>query len=398
MNLTYNKNNLLIIFLFIIIIFINFRYVYITGAQHDYLSNLKMWQSVIDGHSPWSLHGVWFGPIFWLIGYLSALHPLLPKILGFVLWNFIFVTISLRAKYNLPIILFFFLILNSPNFWVEIFKWGHLESVMCFFILFSFIFFEKEKFLLSGIFFGLGVCFKFTPIIILPFLCINLLNSKKILDRINYKFLISFLFTFALIYLISVLIWDLRAITNFINMGLVRSENLSFFRFLRGEFSPLPVRSIEIYGKNIPDIISFISYPILAIIYSLIFFKFYYFKIDRINSILLASLLVPVLYKSSYTQYFTLYFVLLLFYFKYLKNYSLDEFLKNHFITLLPLVIVTFHNFIHSYATHIYLDQGEDPFWGGGNFGVLKLDEWIGLIALFFFIPALNHFYRNRYS
>lgn len=82
MNLTYNKNNLLIIFLFIIIIFINFRYVYITGAQHDYLSNLKMWQSVIDGHSPWSLHGVWFGPIFWLIGYLSALHPLLPKILG----------------------------------------------------------------------------------------------------------------------------------------------------------------------------------------------------------------------------------------------------------------------------------------------------------------------------
>ena len=96
-------------------------------------------------------------------------------------------------------------------------------------------------------------------------------------------------------------------------MGLVRSENLSFFRFLRGEFSPLPVRSIEIYGKNIPDIISFISYPILAIIYSLIFFKFYYFKIDRINSILLASLLVPVLYKSSYTQYFTLYFVLLLF-------------------------------------------------------------------------------------
>jgi len=396
MSFVSNKKNIFLIILFGIIFIINFRYSYITGAQHDYLSNLKMWRSVIDGASPWSLHGVWHGPIFWFTGYFSGLHPLLPKILGFLFWNVIFILICLRANYKLPTIFFFFVIMNSPNFWVEIFKWGHLESIVCFFILISIIYFEKNKFVLSGTFFAIGVCFKLTPIIILPFFCINTKDTKNIFERLNYNFTSSFLAVFILIYLISILIWDSRAVTNFVNMGLVLSENLSFFRYLRGEFSPIPSFSLEVYGQTIPDAISYISYPIMGILYFVLFLKFFLNKIDRVNSILLASLLIPVLYKSSYTQYYTLYFVLVLFYFNYLKSYSLDEFLNKHFVVLLPLVIVTLHNFIHSYATHIYFGQ-EDPFWGGGSYGYFKLNEWIGLLALIFFIPALNHFYKNKY-
>jgi len=393
-----NHKNIYFYIIIFILILLNFRYTFITGAQHDYKTNVGMWLQVIDGAIPWSLYGVFHGPLFWVVGLLCKYHILLPKIMSFVIWNVIFFILIQKIKYKKTLVIFYFVYLNSPNFWIEIFKWGHLETFMCFFTLLSLILHEKQKYILSGFFLSTAICFKIIPIILIPFLSINKIKENNYIKTINLKFTFSLIFLTCLIYLLSILFWDISAITSLIKIGYVKSENLSFFRFLRGEYSPISPISIILVGKEIKDILSFISYPILILGYTVIFFKYFYGSINRSNAILLASLLLPVIYKSSYAQYYTLYFVLLLYYIKNLGNINLELLIEKHMVTFLPLIIVTFHNFFYSFAFHIYQNIGEDPIWGGGSFGYFKIDEWIGALALLFFVPALMHFYKNKFK
>ena len=71
---------------------------WLTGPRHDYLAYQVHWQHILDGGRPWLDHagqfnGNAYGPAYWLLAWLWAIHPLVPKLLftaascWFVLWR-----------------------------------------------------------------------------------------------------------------------------------------------------------------------------------------------------------------------------------------------------------------------------------------------------------------------
>jgi hypothetical protein len=377
---------------------LNLKYTFITGAQHDYAGGLGIWKMVIAGKNPWDLHGIFYGPLWFLFGSLAKFHDLLPKLINFFFWNFTLIIILKKSRKSFFIKIFIFFLFNSPNFWIEIYKFGHFEGVLMFFIILSITFFEKKKYYTSGFLFGIAVCYKLTPLLIALFFIFKPLEKNIYKLKINYNFLISFFIIIFLVYFVTIVIYDFSAISNLIRIGFVKSEHMSFFRFLRGDFSPLEPIYIDIFNKKNVEVISFISYVIIALIFLKIFINFIKKKINLINAILFISLLVPFLYKSGYVQYFTLHFVILFYYFSKIRQTNIEAFFSKYLIFLLQLAFVTYFNFFHAYALHIFTDLGPDPVWGGGDFGKLRINEWAGFLGLFFIVPPLICYYRNSFK
>jgi len=77
---------------------------------------------------------------------------------------------------------------------------GHLDIVMVFFLLLCLLFFYKEKYILSGVFFGAAVLSKLIPIVLLPLFLFYLFLKKENGFRKSGSFLISFLLTITFFY------------------------------------------------------------------------------------------------------------------------------------------------------------------------------------------------------
>lgn len=393
------KNKKYFIFFGFLLTLLNLRFTFISGAQHDYAAVLNISKEIINGANPWNLHGNFYGPLLWALSYLTKFHDLLPKIINFLMWNGALLIILNKTKKNFFIKFFIFCLFNSPNFWIEIFKFGHFEGVLAFLAVSSLMFYQKKRYFISGFLIGLSICFKLTTLIIVPFLIFISFSKKNFFKvKINYNFLIGLFFTMITIYFFTIILYDFNSVTNLIRIGFVKSEHMSIFRFLRGEFSPFPLITLDILSYKKIEVISFISYPIILLCFFVIFYRFLDSKIDLKNSLLFITLLVPFLYKSGYAQYYTLHFIILFYYFADLRKVNIEKFVEKYLILLLPLFFVTYFNFIYAYEFHIYNDSGQDPVWGGGNFGFLKIQEWAGLLSLFFIIPALIFYYKNKFK
>lgn len=396
--MTLNKNYL--IFIGFVLTLLNLRFTFITGLQHDYVAVVQMSKEIINGANPWDLYGNFYGPLIWALTYLTKFHDLLPKIINFFMWNGALLIVLNKIKNDFFLKFFIFCLFNSPNFWIEIFKFGHLEGVLGFLVVSSLMFYQKKNYIISGFLIGLSICFKLTSLIIVPFLIFTSFSKKDLFKvKINYNFLISFFLTVATIYLFTILIYDFKSVSNLIKIGFVKSEFMSFFRFLRGEFSPIPIITIDILNYKKIEVISFLSYPLILLFFFIIFYKFLDTKIDLKNSLLFITLIVPFLYKSGYAQYYTLHFIILFYYFAELPELKIKEFFENYSILLLPLFFVTYFNFINAYEYNMFWGRdGKDPVWGGGNFGSLKIQEWAGLLSLFVTIPSLICYYKNKFK
>lgn len=77
---------------------------------------------------------------------------------------------------------------------------GHLDIVMVFFLLLCLLFFYKNKYFLSGLFFGAAVLSKLIPIVLLPLFLFYLFSRKEGGLRKSGSFLISFLLTIFFFY------------------------------------------------------------------------------------------------------------------------------------------------------------------------------------------------------
>jgi alpha-1,6-mannosyltransferase len=85
----------------------------------------------------------------------------------------------------------------NPLFLIELFGSGHNESIMIFFTLLSYLFFQRKRFFLTGFVLACAVQVKIIPILLFTFLIISLLQKKA------FKNIISLIASFILVNTIS---------------------------------------------------------------------------------------------------------------------------------------------------------------------------------------------------
>lgn len=395
------RNALLVSGFFITIL--SFVYTYITGYQHDYAWYIVFWEQIFSGSNPWSAKGQLYGPGVAFYGLTFNIHVILPKMINTLIWFILFYLLTKKIEDNFLLKFFIFCLMLSPNFWIEYFKFGHFEAYMCLLLYFSLLFFEKNNFILSGVFLAVLVATKFNMVALVPFFCINknYKNEKifsKFYNNINLTFLTSFIACLILIYGVSIIIWDKSLIANLFNIVETDSGHISIFRALRGEFSFIPSLYINWLGFNNFNIIANLSLLILIFFLIYTFLIFYLKKISFLQALITISLIVPSFYKSSYAQYFSIYFFLVFIFLSDLKKENFSIIFQKTFILLLPLIFVTFFNFIHAYEYAIFVDQIKIPTFGNDTnyMGFLKIQEWYGYASVLFLFWPIYHLLKNK--
>jgi hypothetical protein len=214
------------------------------GPIHDYYFYLQMWYEVRQGHDPWFLvvgqNGIVplnaYGPLFNLLAALMWIVPLAPKLLFayayilFSVWQIKSFTTSRRPT-GISMVMLTALFWN-PFPWIEIAIRGHFDILVALFCLGAIRAWTRGHDFRSGICLGLGVLLKFSPVVLLPFLALDR-------GRLRPRFLCVAVATIALGLGLSYAFWGRSTLSPLTFAATRRSNCLSIFRYLRGEYSLL---------------------------------------------------------------------------------------------------------------------------------------------------------------
>jgi hypothetical protein len=312
---------------------------FIVGANHDYISYQLHWDQIAQGGDAWlgfpsnQLNA--YGPVHLLFAPLYALHPLLPKMVFVLFWllsSFFIINWGFKNKtgpQKLKRTIYFLLIF--PFLWRMTVDRGFNDIVIAVSILMSIHFKHKSDFK-SSTFLALGVLLKLIPLVILPFFILEYRTGRTFLKRfeINWRYLFYFIGWILLAYGISYFIWGEQVLEPFTYMNDRYSKQLSIFRFLRGDFSPL-----HLFMDN-PDLD---RWSVYATAISLIFY-FVYTKIiknqyQNQNLILGALVITFSLFKVGHIQFFTcIFFIVPYMYITYDFSNKIYKSLKYYLIWL----------------------------------------------------------------
>ncbi len=179
-----------LIFILLTITAITFRIILFNFQSRDFIKFLNPWLNYFrnngglkaiarypgDYNAPYVL-------ILALLSYLPFKNIYLIKIIS-IIFDFLLALASGYLGYYLSKnkkigLLTYALVLFIPQFIMNGAMWGQCDSIYTFFIIISLIYFLKEKYLLSFIFFGISFAFKLQSVFILPLYIILYFSQKK---------------------------------------------------------------------------------------------------------------------------------------------------------------------------------------------------------------------------
>lgn len=332
----------------ILVIIANYLLAFVSPPLHDYLFYQNDWDKISNGEFITTT----YGPIYYLLAFLYKIHPKLPHLLSLTSWalsSCYILNLFLYKNFRQKLILIWILLFINPLFIFYISYYGSIDGFLISFLLFGIVFYDKRQHLKSSIMLSLGILLKLIPLFIIPFL---LFRQKK-----NHFLLLVYLTIFIFFgFLISYIFFDINFVTNFSLQAHRLSVTLSFFRFLRGDFSP-----IHLFSAN-PNL-DFIS--IYLIIGSLLFLFFIHIKYNfnyLISTALALTLTLSLHIVGNHQYYISLIYV---FIFLIYKNSQINFILKKHwvkvltlpiFISLIPLIEFLIRKINFSFKRNYYDD------------------------------------------
>jgi alpha-1,6-mannosyltransferase len=169
----------------------------------------------------------------------------------------------------------------------------HLEAILIFFLLFSFLLLSNQKLLSSGVTFALAVCVKLVPLIFLP----------AILPKAGWKKVILFYFTVGMTCVVLFLpLWDTEVITGF-------QKSLGYY-FSKFEFNASIYYLVRAwgywyYGYNIVGSVGWKLGGICFILIMVISTRQWWYKRKQ-KSEMQASDITPIIKNRSQYNYFSI--------------------------------------------------------------------------------------------
>lgn len=277
----------------------------IIGPVHDHSAYVLHWSAILQGSDPWNLgEGIAknaYGPLYNALALLYAINPYIPKIAFCIAWlgASYYIINTFRQKYGeQPMILLagIFAVFLNPFFLIMIVVYGSMDIWPAVFCLGAIVFRIQRRFFLSGLILGMGVLFKFYPIVLLPFLMIDE-------RRFRFSLLASCAGTIILGFSISVWVWGMSTFSPLLFATDRPSKALSIFRFLRGEYSPLH------YFTDNPNLDAYSSSAV--VLFLLIVFYFAWSrKIETSLAAILGLLTTLTFYKVGHHQFYIALFLM----------------------------------------------------------------------------------------
>jgi hypothetical protein len=277
----------------------------LSGSRQDYAFHLQMWSEVRLGHDPWYL-GVGndpinaYGPLFNLLAVLTWINPLAPKLVFawayvlFAAWQ----TRDLADRHpGVLRLLGVFAWFWNPFAWVEIAHFGHFDILVALASLAAVRARARDRDILSGVCLGLGVLLKYIPIVLLPFLILDV-------GRFRFRLLLAALVTIGLGLGLSYEVWGTATFRPLAYAATRASTRLSIFKFLQGRYSPLQG---VVYPVQIDSWSTLIQFLALLRAWSWCRLK----GIDPAASAVLAVLTTLLFYRVGFPQYQMVLFVLI---------------------------------------------------------------------------------------
>ena len=284
---------------FLILLFLALMIALSSGFQVDYRSYLQIWGRVTDGLNPWIFKtgestGNNYGPAYNLLALFAYLHPLLPKCFFVFLWIGTIAWLDRLSMVDEHLdfrkrILIWLLILVNPYFWRQIPLSAHFDILVATCCLGAIHCQKVRREILAGIWLGMGILFKFIPIVLLPFLCVQ---NRRIRPKTLVACSALVILTFAVCYIL----WGDGVFHPLFYAGAQASERHSIYRFLRGEFSPL-----RLFMEN-PNV-DFISLPSIVILGVVLFFLHIKHNLETSAISLMMLIGVLLLYNLGHSQY-----------------------------------------------------------------------------------------------
>ena len=282
----------------------------VSGPRQDYVAFLEIWEAVWQGRDPWWVHETWgyplnaYGPLFNVLA-LPAIEPVGPEA-------------GLRAgvlplRGDLPqawpgargrqlgdfpawgLLAW----LWGPFAWVEVAYYGHFDVLVAIACVAAVSWSCRGREVLAGASLAIGFLLKLIPVVIVPFLALDLAGR-----RVRWRLLAGVLVPIVLVYGASFLVWGPATFRPF-RFGYERGSTLlSIFRFLRGEASPLR----RFVGNSGLDAW---STPCLAVSGLAVFAACQWRHTDAATSAILAVLTTLLFYQVGFIQYQMILYLLM---------------------------------------------------------------------------------------
>ena len=278
----------------------------LAGKRHDYFYFVGQWSLTMNGGDPWAqgLENVeenpGYGPLFNVFAPLAEIYELLPKVLFTGAWLGTAIAVArlfqhdARVRRFAPFVLAYFVL--NPYFWIEIPLYGHFDILPSAATLASVHLLLRGTERRSGAALAVGMLLKVVPVCALPFLIAW--------SRRRWKALVlGFTSVVVVVEAVAYAIWGTHAVT-FPSLATGRRSNLlSVFAFLRGDYSPLQLVMDE------PNV-DWASLPLLVVAGAILVWGLALPRAHLVLSVTIAFVVVLGLYLRGHQQFQMLVFVL----------------------------------------------------------------------------------------
>ena len=282
----------------------------LTGFQHDYRAYVQQWFVILEGDDPWNpatkIPTNAYGPLFNALALFYAIHPLAPKLLFCIAWlgasAWLIKVLGKRYRKEpltmLAGLLFLFI---NPFFLVTIAEQGLFDILPAICILSAIVLRTRRHFLSSGLVLGMGVLFKYYPIVLLPFIVIDR-------RRLQLSSLLSCIGVVSSGFIISFFIWGMSTFSPIFFAGERGSKLISIFRFLRGRLSPFYLLTDH------PNLDKYSIYAMVLFI-ALVIFLTWFRNIETSLAGIIGMLTALTFYKVGHPQFYTCLFLMMPFWY-----------------------------------------------------------------------------------
>ncbi|KOP22560.1 hypothetical protein AMR41_30855 [Hapalosiphon sp. MRB220] len=282
----------------------------LTGFRHDYVAFTSQWSAILKGADPWNLEESIpvnaYGPLFNILALFFAIHPLAPKLLFCLAWlgvSVYLIKILSRRYREEPLVMLagIFYVFINPFFWLTIAEYGLFDILPSIGCLIAIALSTKRRFYLSGLVLGIGVLFKYYPIVLLPLLMID---GRKL----RFSPALSCIGTIISGLLISVAVWGMSTFSPILFASERESKVLSIFMFLRGKASPLRLFTDQ------PNLDAYSTYAMVLFV-TLVFFLVWITKVEISLAAIIGILTALTFYKVGHSQFYTSIFLMVPFWY-----------------------------------------------------------------------------------
>jgi hypothetical protein len=285
----------------------------LSGPRHDYVAFVDIWKAVRQGYDPWwILRGLGYplnayGPLFNVLALPARVNAMAPKLL-FALAYCLFAVVFLKGGMARPGPAGFpahrlLAWLISPFPWVEVAYFGHFDVLVGIACVIAVAALIRGREVVAGSSLAVGFLLKLIPIVILPFVAIDLDREGRRI-HVRFRLLAGAVVPMIVGYAASYAIWGLATFRPFTFAATRGSTLMSIYRYLRGSGSPL------LWFTDHPNLDAW-STPCLAAALLAVFLVCRYRRADPATSALVAVLTTLLYYQVGFIQYQMILFLLM---------------------------------------------------------------------------------------